>query len=242
MEAKHSVFSVPLICLAFALALSVASARAQAGSLAQTNHWEPDIQRFESSDRTNPPPSDAVLFVGSSNIRLWKNVAEAFPAHKVINRGFGGSEMSDLVEFAGRIVIPYHPKVVIVYSGDNDLAAHKTPEQVSADFKAFTQEIHAALPDTVIGCIAIKPSPSRARLVAQVRATDLLLESYCRTNGNTIYIDDFTPMLSAKGTPRPELFIKDGLHLNGQGRAIWTALISPVLDRYDPPHPHEKTK
>jgi lysophospholipase L1-like esterase len=174
----------------------------------------------------------------SSNIRLWKKVAEAFPTHKIINRGFGGSEMSDLVKFAGRIVIPYRPKVIIVYSGDNDLADHKTPEQVAANFKAFVQEVHAALPDTVIGCIAVKPSPSRARLLAQVKATDQLLESFCRTNANTIYIDDLTPMLSAKGTPRPELFIKDGLHLNAQGRAIWTALISPILDRYDPPTTH----
>lgn len=208
---------------------------AQTETSAKINRWERDIQVFEAYDRTNPPPMNAVLFTGASNIRLWRNVGEAFPGHKVLNRGFGGAEMSDLVEFAGRIVIPIHPKIVIIYAGDNDLADHKTPDRILADFQAFAQEVHAALPDTVIGCIAVKPSPSRARLVPQVKQTDALLESFCRTNANTIYIDDLTPMTSATGGPRPELFGKDGLHLNEKGRAIWISLIQPILDHYDPP-------
>jgi lysophospholipase L1-like esterase len=200
---------------------------------ARTNRWEPAIRAFEASDHTNPPPTNAILFTGASNIRLWKDLPQAFPGHKVFNRGFGGAEMSDLVEFAGRIVIPYRPKVVIIYAGDNDLAGHKTPSRVLADFAAFTQEVHAALPGTIIGCLAVKPSPSRARLVAQVKATDALLEACCRTNENTIYLDDLTPMLSATGAPRPEFFGKDGLHLNEQGRAIWISIIGPILDRDD---------
>jgi lysophospholipase L1-like esterase len=222
-----------LLALTFAHFITTASAQTE--GISKTNRWEGDIRAFEASDRTNSPPTNAVLFAGASNIRLWKNVAQAFPAHKVLNRGFGGAEMSDLAEFAGRIVIPYHPKILIIYAGDNDLADRKTPEQILADFKALTQKVHAALPDTIIGCIAIKPSPSRARLLAQVKATDGLLESFCRSNKNLVYIDDFTPLLSKSGAPRPELFIKDGLHLNEQGRAIWISLIGPVLDRYDPP-------
>jgi lysophospholipase L1-like esterase len=208
---------------------------AQTETAAKTNRWEREIHAFEASDRTNPPPMNAVLFTGASNIRLWKNLGEAFPGHRVFNRGFGGAEMADLVEFAGRIVIPYRPKIVILYAGDNDLADHKTPEQIFAGFHAFAQEVHAALPGTVIGCIAVKPSPSRAKLLAQVRQTDALLEAFCKTNTNTIYIDDLTPMLSATGGPRPELFGKDGLHLNEQGRAIWISLLQPIIDRYDSP-------
>jgi len=220
--------------LALSCFLSSAGLAAAQTQIVKTNHWEPDIRAFETSERTNPPPTNAVLFTGASNIRLWKNVAEAFPAHKILNRGFGGAEMTDLVEFAGRIVVPYHPKIVIIYAGDNDLAGRKTPEQILTAFQAFTQEVHTALPETVIGCIAVKPSPSRARLVPQVKKTDKLLEAFCHTNANTIYIDDLTPMLSARGGPRPEFFGKDGLHLNEQGRAIWISLIRPVLDRYDP--------
>jgi len=227
--------SVPIYFLVLALACLAMAVGAQTENVAKTNRWESDIKAFETSDHTNPPPPNAVLFTGASNIRLWKNIGEAFPAHKVINRGFGGAEMSDLAEFAGRIVIPYRPKILIIYAGDNDLADHKTPEQILADFKSFSHEIHTALPDTIIGCIAVKPSPSRARLLVQIKTTDGLLQSYCLTNANTIYIDDFTPMLSASGKPRPELFGKDGLHFNEQGRAIWISLIGPILDRYDPP-------
>lgn len=226
--------SAPICFLAITLACFTVLASAQTESLGRTNRWENAIKAFESSDRTNPPPTNAVLFTGASNIRLWKSVDEAFPGHKVFNRGFGGAKMSDLAEFAGRIVIPYRPKIVIIYAGDNDLAGHKTPEQIFADFKVFVHEVHAALPNTVIGCIAVKPSPSRARFVAQVKVTDALLESYCRTNANTIYLDDLTPMLSATGGPRPELFGKDGLHLNEKGRLIWISIIRPLLDRYDP--------
>jgi len=214
---------------------SAGSATAQTETTTETNRWEHDIQAFEASDHTNPPPMNAVLFIGASNIRLWKNAGEAFPSHRIFNRGFGGAEMSDLAEFAGRIVIPYHPKIVIIYAGDNDLADHKTPERVLADFQKFAREIHALLPETVIGCIAVKPSPSRAKLVPQVKQTDRLLEAFCRTNANTRYIDDLTPMTNANGGPRPEFFEKDGLHLNAQGRIVWISLIRPILDRYDQP-------
>jgi lysophospholipase L1-like esterase len=224
----------PTLLCSLVFLSSAGLVRAQTVTAAKTNRWESDMRAFEALDRKSPPPTNAVLFTGASNIRLWKNLGEAFPGHKVFNRGFGGAEMADLVEFAGRVVIPYRPRIVIIYAGDNDLADHKTPERVLADFQAFAQEVHSALPASVIGCIAIKPSPSRARLVAQVRQTDGLLESFCRTNANTIYIDDLTPMSSATGGPRPELFGKDGLHLNQQGRAIWTSLIRPILDRYDP--------
>jgi len=232
---KNALHSEPAFLWSLIFLASAGLISAQTQPPAKTNRWERDIQAFEASDRTNPPPMNAVLFTGASNIRLWKNVGEAFPGHKVFNRGFGGAEMSDLAEFSGRIVIPYHPKIVIVYAGDNDLAGHKTPERILADFKTFAQEVHTALPETVICCIAVKPSPSRARLVPQVKQTDALLESFCRTDANTIYIDDLTPMLSATGGPRPELFGKDGLHLNEKGRAIWTSLIRPILDHYDPP-------
>jgi len=222
------LFSLTFLC-------SILPVRAQTEPAPKTNHWENDIRAFEQSDRTNQPPLNAVLFTGASNIRLWKNVDEAFPEHRIINRGFGGAEMSDLTEFAKRIVVPYRPKIVIIYAGDNDLADHKAPEQILADFRTFKQKVHAALPETVIGCIAVKPSPSRAKLVPQVKQTDALLESFCKMNANTIYIDDLIPMSNAAGEPRPELFGKDGLHLNEQGRAIWISLIGPILDRYDPP-------
>jgi lysophospholipase L1-like esterase len=235
MKIKKLIFALQFYIPAVALVFFVTSVAAQTNSIASTNRWESAIKAFEKSDRASPPPSNAVLFIGASNIRLWTNIGMAFPAHKTINRGFGGAEMPDLTEYAERIVIPHHPKIIVIYAGDNDLADHKTPEQILADFRSFSQEVHTALPHTIISCIAVKPSPSRVKLLAQIKATDALLQSYCKTNANMVYIDDFNPMLSAAGKPRPELFNKDGLHLNEQGRAIWISLIGPILDRYDAP-------
>jgi len=120
--------------------------------------WEKEIRAFEAKDQQQPPPGGAVLFVGSSSIRLWK-LDESFPDVKTINRGFGGSHLADSVAFAERIVIPYRPKLIVLYAGDNDLAAGKTPERVLADFKQFVAKVEAALPETRIAFISIKPLP-----------------------------------------------------------------------------------
>ena len=118
------------------------------GMLAQTNSapFEAEIKAFEAGDKTNPPPKEAILFIGSSSIRLWKTMAQDFPRHKVINRGFGGSQIIDSVNYAERIVIPYHPKQIVLYAGGNDINAGKSPEQVFGDFKSFVQKVQAAVP------------------------------------------------------------------------------------------------
>src|SRR5262245_60143394 len=108
--------------------------------------WEKAIQAFKASDKTNPPPLNAILFIGSSSIRLWTSLEQDFAGHKVFNRGFGGSHLSDSVAFVDRIVVPYKPKLVLIYAGDNDIASGKSPERVFSDFKNFVQKIHAALP------------------------------------------------------------------------------------------------
>src|SRR5215204_2122828 len=117
----------------FVFVLAIAAAHAE------TNRWDADIAAFEAKDRTNPPPKDAIVFIGSSSIRLWKTLEQDFPEHKVINRGFGGSETADSVHFADRIVLPYRPKLVVMYAGGNDINAGKTPEQVAGNFKAFVE-------------------------------------------------------------------------------------------------------
>ncbi len=191
--------------------------------------WEPDIQAFEASDKTNPPPHGPVLFVGSSSIRLWETLARDFPRHKVINRGFGGSQIADSVAFADRIILAYKPKIVVLYAGDNDIASGKSPEQVFPDFKALVEKIHAALPKTRIVFISIKPSPSRWLFADKVRAANQLIEAYCRQSKRLSYIDVFNPMLGADGNPRPELFIADSLHMNAKGYALWTKLVESSL-------------
>jgi len=200
--------------------------------------WGQEIHAFEAADKSNPPPRDAVLFIGSSTIRYWTNVAQAFPGHQVINRGFGGSHLSDSVAFVDRIVTPYKPKLVLLYAGDNDIASGMSPEQVLGDFKAFAARIHAALPKTRIAYLAIKPCPAREKFLDRVKATNRLIREYTAGDERLIYADTFTPILTEDGRPRADVYGQDGLHLNARGYALWASILTPILDKYDPTSGH----
>src|SRR5436190_1874133 len=132
-------------------------------SAAEHNYakWEKEIAAYEQADRTNAPPKGGVLFIGSSTIRLWKTLAQDFPEHRVINRGFGGSEIVDSTHFADRVIFPYQPRMILIRAGGNDLWAGKSAEQVFADFKEFATTIHRKLPDTEVVFISLSPSIAR---------------------------------------------------------------------------------
>jgi lysophospholipase L1-like esterase len=193
------------------------------------SRWEKEIRAFEKRDANGRPPENAILFVGSSSIRLWK-LAESFPDLKTINRGFGGSQLADSVEFTERIVIPYRPKLIVLYAGDNDLAAGITPEQVLTDFRAFVAKVQKALPETRIAYLAIKPSILRWALVDRIRETNARIEKFIADGERLEYIDIFQPMLGADGLPRRELFRDDGLHLNAEGYKLWASVLRPTLE------------
>ena len=193
--------------------------------------WETAISEFEAMDRTNPPPTKAVLLIGSSSIRKWTNAPAEFPAHQFINRGFGGSHLSDTVAFVGRIVIPYHPRLILLYAGDNDLAAGTPPEQVCADFKEFVAKVRTALPETRVAFIAIKPSPSRLEFIQPIKTANRLIQEFIAGDPKLAYVDVFTPMLGEAGQPRAELFVGDRLHLSDAGYKLWAGIIKPVLEK-----------
>ena len=200
-----------------------------AAAWAQTNKFEAEILALEASDRTNPPPKRPVLFVGSSSIRLWKTLAEDFPKQRVINHGFGGSEISDSVFYAKRIVIPYKPRLIVLYAGGNDIHGGKTPEAVFSDFKAFVATVHAALPRTRIAYISIAPNPARWAEVDKVRAANALIAGFAREHRDLEFIDVFPHMLGLDGLPRPEIYSADRLHMNEQGYALWTQIVKRHL-------------
>jgi len=188
-----------------------------------------DIADFEASDRTNPPPRGAILFIGSSSIRLWKTLAQDFPDHSVINRGFGGSQIADSVRYADRIVFPYKPKQIVMYAGGNDLNARKTPEQVFADYQAFVKKVHAKLPRTPIAYISSAPNPARWAQVDQVRKLNRYIADYTKTDKRLTYIDTFTHMLGADGQPLPDIYVTDRLHMNAKGYELWKGIVGPAL-------------
>lgn len=190
--------------------------------------WAQDMQRFAAQDQAQPPPRGAVLFVGSSSIRLWDSLAQDFPDAVVINRGFGGSEVRDSTWYADRIVYPYRPSTVVLYAGDNDLANGRTPEQVGQDTATFIDRVHQRLPKARIVIISTKPSPSRAHLLEAQRQANALVQREAQQRG-AVFVDVFTPMLDAQGQPRESLFIQDRLHMNASGYALWKQLLAPYV-------------
>jgi len=200
---------------------------------ADTNHnfakWEGEISAFERLDATNPPPRGALLFVGSSTIRLWKSLASDFPGLPVVNRGFGGSEIMDSTHFSGRIVFPYAPAKIFFRAGGNDLAAGKTPEQVFADFKEFVELVRTRLPQTPIIYIGWNPTPLRWAQHEQEKTLNGLVAGYVREHPYLQYVETYDLVLGPDGQPRAELFLPDRLHFNAAGYQLLAGRVRPFV-------------
>jgi lysophospholipase L1-like esterase len=190
--------------------------------------WEENIRFFEKWDSKNTFASDAVLFVGSSSIRLWPT-RDCFEEFGVINRGFGGSQISDVNYFAKRIVLRYNPRVIVFYAGDNDVAASKSAQRVFDDYKKFLKLVHKKLPRTRIIFIAIKPSRSRWSLWAVMNEANMMIKDLAGRDNRLLYFDAATPLLDSDGKPNEKLFLDDNLHLSSKGYEVWTKLLRPVI-------------
>jgi len=193
--------------------------------------WGFQIAAFERADRLNPHKPGVIVFTGSSSIRYWKTLADDMKPLDVINRGFGGSQIAQVNHYASRIILPYRPRAVVLYAGDNDLAwpASKTPEEVFGDFKEFVQIVHTQLPETWIYYVSIKPTIRRRGIWEKEQKTNALIADYIRTQPRTQFIDVSAAMLDAQGNPLGEIFRWDGLHMNAKGYVIWTSIIKPIL-------------
>jgi lysophospholipase L1-like esterase len=191
--------------------------------------WEKEIAALEAKDRENPPPKNGFLFVGSSSIKRWTNLAEAFPGQPVINHGFGGSQIIDSVVYAHRLVIPYRPRLVVMYAGGNDINAGKSADQVFRDYETFVRTVHAALPRTRIAYISIAPNPKRWSQIETVKRANALIEAHTRTDPRLEFINVFPHMLGPDGRPKPDIFVADQLHMNEKGYAIWREVVGPFL-------------
>lgn len=192
--------------------------------------FEKEIAAYEEADKATPPPQGAILFTGASGIRFWKTLAADFPGLTVVNRGFGGSQVSDSVFFAERIVIPYKPKIVIIQAGGNDINAGKSPEQVLADYKAWVAKIRAALPEVRLVYLGQGPSPLRWAQREKQQQANQLVRDYIATEKNMVFVDIWAPCIGPDGQPRPELFVADKLHPSAEQYQIRAKLIRPALE------------
>jgi lysophospholipase L1-like esterase len=218
--------------LVLAVALAAAGARAQlAGAALPPSRWRGEIEALLEADRRQAPPLGGVLFVGSSTVRLWQGLEHAFgdQAPAVLRRGLGGSRLSDWPPLVPWLVTRYVPRQVIVYAGENDIAEGASPAEVLAAFVRFVQAVHDERPGTPVAFVSLKPSPSRMAQLAPMREANLLVQTWVLAQEGLDYIDVHTAMLDNDGRPRPELFLRDRLHLSAEGYALWRQVISAHL-------------
>ena len=190
-----------------------------------------EIKAFKKQDSIQQPPRHAILFVGSSSLRLWKNIQNDFAGYTIINRGFGGSSLPDVIRYEKDIIFPYDPKQVIVYCGENDFASSDTVTvlTVVTRFKTLFTDIRNKWPKVPVAFISIKPSPSRWHLKSKIEEANAAIRSFLKKKKKTSYIDVYHKMLGADGTPLPDIFLEDKLHMNAKGYAIWQKEIQSYL-------------
>jgi len=198
---------------------------------AQQPPFYDEIQAFKKQDSIKPPPQHAILFVGSSSFHFWTDVQNYFPGYTIINRGFGGSSLPDVIRYAGDIIFPYHPKQIVIYCGENDLAASDavTEDTVFDRFKILFELIRSKLKDVPIVYVSIKPSPSRERLRPKMEEANGMIKEYLAEQKNAAFADVYYLMLNGDYEPMPEIFKEDSLHMNAKGYAIWQKAIQPYL-------------
>ena len=191
--------------------------------------FKKEIEAFKKWDAKNSFPENAILFVGSSSIRMWKT-HKGFPGFPVINRGFGGSHISDVLYFYNDLIKKYRAPIIVFYAGDNDIAGDKSIEQVKDDYIKLVGKIKTDNPEVKLIYIPIKPSISRWQYWDKMNQVNMLVKKYNENDKNLYYIDLATPLLDESGNPKKDVFISDGLHLNKKGYAIWEKLLTAMLE------------
>jgi lysophospholipase L1-like esterase len=196
--------------------------------------WERNIRKFEKQDRETPPPEGVIVFIGSSSIVYWKTLVEDMHPLPVLNRGFGGSRIPDVIHYIDRVVLPYQPCGVVFYAGENDITGllfseKKLAADIHDSFQVFCETIHATLASTPIFFISIKPPKRRKKFWLEMQEANKLIEEFCASDERLHYIDIVSPMLDSNGALKPDLFKWDGIHLNEKGYVIWASVVKPIL-------------
>lgn len=206
----------------------------------ESPRWSAKLARIVAADLKTPPPTGGIVFAGSSSIERWPALAETFPGATVLNRGVGGSWLSDFADHVDQLVLACEPRTVVLYAGENDIAAGFAPTDVLEAFNDFRARLRAAAPRARLIFLAIKPCPRRAKLIPIMQEANALILAECRKDPNCTFVDTFTPLLDAEGNPTPELYATDGVHLSQAGYRVWNDLLLPVLKPVGTENDHAK--
>ena len=222
MKARYASVSAALL-----LALSLVTPATAQTTATNQDRWEEAMQAFDADAPTRP--AGAIVLTGSSSFARWRTMEADLAPLTVVPRGFGGSKMSDVLQHIDRLVLPYKPRAVAIYEGDNDSFGGMEPETVAGELKQIIAKIHAELPDTRIYVLSVKPSLARVSVWDRAQATSALYQKIIDSDERLHYIDVATPFLKSDGKVMDDVFVDDGLHLNDNGNAIWAAAIKAAL-------------
>ncbi len=201
------------------------------GYLSYSQPFISEIRAFEKQDSVAMPTKDQIVLAGSSTFRLWFSAKEDLAEFPIINRGFGGSQMSDLNFYFDRIVAKYEPKMILVYEGDNDLASGESPESVFEDFKMFAEKVKTQLPNTKVGFCSIRPSLARVNILEKQKQANRMIQTYCEANKGFFYVDIQKDFYLKNGELMPDIFVSDKLHMNKKGYDIWAKATRKFLKK-----------
>ncbi|MCS6839141.1 MAG: SGNH/GDSL hydrolase family protein [Roseiflexus sp.] len=191
--------------------------------------YEPEVQELEKLNTTSPPSPGAVLFYGSSSLRLWTTLSKDMAPWPVVNRAFGGSTLAACVHFFDRLVVPCAPGSMVLYAGDNDLGDGRPPDDIVRSLRAMLSRIDTTLGPIPVAYISIKPSLARWSLRDKIQRVNNAARALMEQRPSGYYVDVYTSMLGPDGRPRAELFDADGLHLSAKGYQMWTRILRPYV-------------
>ena len=203
----------------------VSTAAAQGAS--DSSRWAGAIAAFDADAASRP--SGAIVLTGSSSFARWRTMEEDLAPLTVVPRGFGGSTMADVLHYVDRLVMPYTPRAVVIYEGDNDTFRGVSPETIGGQLSEIILKIHAALPETRVYVLSVKPSLARVNVWDKAQETNNSYKKIVTGDERLHFIDVATPFLKADGTMMDDVFVDDGLHLNDKGNRIWATAIKSVL-------------
>jgi lysophospholipase L1-like esterase len=197
------------------------------------NRFEKNVAAYEAADKASPPPANPILLVGDSQFYRWKTLAEDLPGYTIVNRGIDSFTMTDVVFFVNRIVLPYKPRMIVVHAGGNDVNNGRSPQQVLGDFQSLVRAVRVSMPRVPIVFSSVTPGPGRWNQAAVRTETNRLIKEYTQSQPNLVFLDLWTPMLTADGQPREDLWVEDRIHPNHTGYQLRAKLMLPILGAPD---------
>jgi lysophospholipase L1-like esterase len=198
---------------------------------AQSQRFKTEVLAFKKQDSIAFPPSNAILFIGSSSFTKWKDVSSYFPGYTIVNRAFGGSTLLDVIHYEKEVVFPYKPKQIVIYCGENDIASSDTisGKIVFERFNTLYNDIRKVFPKVSIVYVSMKPCPSRWKMKERLINGNELISKFIKSQKNTVFVSVWEKMLDSNNNPIPTIFLEDRLHMNAQGYSIWQKILEPVL-------------